>query len=311
MSKRTKLLNTILFFAVILFGVSTKISLAQCAYDCICTNGGTEVGGASGGSCSCDASGVNNNCVGGASPNCTLWGPSCNGATPRPGGGGGGGGGAPGICYGDTTNCPDRAEIALDQPISKTCRKSWGGGFCGPLGSAQREGDCCAGGHADGSCDNPEIITYNCCGVGSLNQCSPSGAVYQRDNTCWAPTICNNPNDIYVGNVPNPAGGICNRYCDGELAPDGVRCFGGNWIDTYNVTTTCQPVACTCVASCTAAAPSAPALTSPTDGATVSTAQTTLSWNSPSWGTGCPTNNDQFNSFIGNNTCTVPKVYFE
>ncbi|WKZ25744.1 MAG: hypothetical protein QY322_00300 [bacterium] len=79
MSKIFKIILFLIFAIFFLFGFSTKDVNAQCLDDCICvTSSGSEASG----DCTCGGA---DNCSGGSSPSCTLWGDNCGGsATPPP-----------------------------------------------------------------------------------------------------------------------------------------------------------------------------------------------------------------------------------
>lgn len=192
------------------------------------------------------------------------------GCRPNGSGGSSGGGGPAGACYGTTANCPPGATISLQQPIgAPVCSSSWGGGFCGPIGTAQRTTGCCVNYHnEDGTpvCDNPQIQTYTCCGAGSSTQCNVTGS-YTRTNSYWAQNICSNPNDVFVSAVQDPALGVAGQECV-DYKPNG-DCRVGGYRDLYNVRATCNQVTCTCGVICPTVTP--PIGVTVSDGASLGT----------------------------------------
>ncbi len=282
MLRQIKYLFLIVLGFVILFGFSNNNVSAQCAQDCICVQNGSETyGSCNGGFC--------NDGPAGAGCSCTVWGPSCGSATPPTSGGGG-----PASCRNATVNCPANSTIAINQPLYTVCEQDFGGGFCSPAGSAQVPTGCCVASGQNG-CANVQYTTYACCSAGTVDTCS-LGGTYTKINGCSNPTSCND-DDVYISYTRSPSAGVCGQECT-DYKPDG-ECRAGAYQDVYGFVTTCQTKTCSCVSNCTSSAPAAPTLTSPANGSTITTDSVVLSWTQGSWGTGCPTNSNQFNIYAG------------
>lgn len=183
------------------------------------------------------------------------------------------------------------------------------------VGTAQSVGACCAE-NDDGFCTAHFLNEHVCvpaCPVGTTQQCGLTNfGNYQRYNSCFTPNLCNDSNDVYVPTAySSSAAGTC--YCN---CPEDEKCGsscsdGRNWI--YNVVTTCQNMSysCSCVPTgCTATSPSTPTLLSPANGSTVPTTQTSLQWNNSgvTFGTGCPTNTNQFEIYVGTSPSSLALV---
>ena len=259
MLKIIKIISLFVFVYIVWFVLFPRAVSAQCAGDCICVANGGETGG------SCDPS--FNNCDNGGSCSCTNWGQDCNGATPPPGGGGGLG------CSNNNVDCPQGSTIDLNQPISTRCKNlDQSDRMCEPVGSAQRQTDCCK--YNDDTCTNPQYTTYSCCPAGTTST-SIEGGTYERYNSCFAPTTCNDSNDIYVSHYNSPVAGTCACNCSDDRGC-GANCDKreGSWV--YNAVTTCRTVTYSCVSNCDTTAPS---------GISYTSSNQTLTWTAGSNGT--------------------------
>lgn len=208
-----------------------------------------------------------------------------------------------------------------------TCSANNGGCENGPIGagcSCTIWGPSCGGNQctSNSQCGNNQVCCQGQC-VGQ-GQCGGGG-----NNTCpWTQVNCPSGTQVNwnqpvsanfqarISSCPGP--GSAQRI----VSVGGTTCASGLWVDTD----VCQlspggveqceaEFICranwmrtyACVNLCTSTSPSTPTLLSPADSSTVSTESTSLMWNnlSQTWGTGCPTNNNQFEIYVGTNPASL------
>ena len=238
MSKFNKLLITFFITLTLFFLFPVSKVNAQCACDCICVDGGNEVG-----SCSCD----DPQCSIG-SPSMTIWGPNCSSATPPPSGGGGG------SCSYTRVDCPGGATADSNQVVDSFCST---GSFCSGPGTAQSiTGTCCNGSSyhdQDNPCNNRVYNTYACCAAGTVSTpTTVTGSNYTYTNPCYDITpACSDNDDTLVSSTQNST--YCARECTGTCgseANNNLRCC--QWDYFYNIISTCTTVTTTysCVPTC-------------------------------------------------------------
>lgn len=130
-------------------------------------------------------------------------------------------------------------------------------------------------------CNGPNSCNGGCCTGGQCTGCEgttpqgcPAGTSLHWDQ---AYTYCG-PD----GRLGETATGNCCKYVNNE-----------DWCRPYNAEMQAAP----CVADCTNAAPAAPTLSSPAEGARLSTTDVNLLWNATSWGTACSGANNQYSVY--------------
>ncbi len=185
-------------------------------------------------------------------------------------------GGGPAACRNATVNCAPGATISLGQPVNQECKSQWGGSFCQPIGTAQREGNiedtCCAGYHQATteqpytSCDNPLIYTYACCTAGQTESCQMVDGPDVVRNLGWS------GNPTYQGCWPGEyiKSWYHNSNCYSVTIDHGNdEIEYGVSVCDYSVVCGKQIQSCTCVNNCpTTTAPSGVTIT---DGTTQGT----------------------------------------
>lgn len=285
-----------LFF---LFFVYPNETYAQsCGGGVTCCYGGAYVNGvwdscAYSGPGSCDAN-CNAECDGG-----NVGDSGCNWSNeppPPPTGGG---------CYDGRVNCPSGWTVSLGQALSNNC--SIPGRMCGP-GTAQRLTGCCHGGidpdTGEEVCFKAEYTTYRCCAPGTIEQCQNVTGTH----------VFNKTFNATLGGGPEPrdcpAG---ERFLSSRL----LSCYNGQpWIPKEGWTTycvheiSCRTVTrvCSCVPNCSVVAPSVPTLTSPANGASITSTQNSLTWDisSQTWGDNCNARStNSYSIYVGPNPASL------
>ena len=151
---------------------------------------------------------------------------------------------------------------------------------CG-LGSAQVADGCCEEWEVDGYtvCRSNTVYEYMCipeCGAGESISCTKvTGADYSV--TKCPPSACNDADDIFVGEEPTS-----NRCYKIDAPGDSSD---GEWVYQGLITCTAVNDACSCVSTCSA--PTAPALTSPGNGAQRASTTATLTWSAATFDNDC------------------------
>lgn len=186
---------------------------------------------------------------------------------------------------------PENWCLCGDEPYPACCGSEGPGGYnCGGGGATP------APGGGGGQC-NANASVVNCppgsvkgttvvssqCGGRTCNGLGSAQAIGACCRTYTPPRECS---DWYCCkyNQYNQ----CTKNCRDCTDPP-TECVSSN-LDTYN-----------CIVTCTPTAPSAPTLTSPSNGATVSTTTNNLSWslNGQTWGAGCPSNDNRYFLYVG------------
>ncbi len=173
-----------------------------------------------------------------------------------------------------------------------------------PVGTSQSYQCTDYGTDEDGNevCTDGRAITYGCCPTGTQYQCQvvDTGNNYTIYNSCRNPTRCSEDIDVYLYHYEAP-NTVANRCYSGENES------GFYWV--YNVYTVCRDYqrVCNCVATCNAQAPSTPILTSPVDGASLSTTPVSLNWNAvSSWGLACANQVNSYSVYVGTTNPPIP-----
>lgn len=110
----------------------------------------------------------------------------------------GGSGGGKGGCWEGKVDCPPGTVINLGQPVNVFCSRNEASAakpICS-TGTAQKQTDVCCGGEdkdGEGTCGNPQFITYNCCPVDSPPVCTDTTSTYTKTvlhptnptGACW------------------------------------------------------------------------------------------------------------------------------
>ena len=107
-------------------------------------------------------------------------------------------GGGAGGCWEGKVDCPPGTVINTGQPVNVFCSRNEASAakpICS-TGTAQRQTDVCCGGEdkdGEGTCGNPQYITYNCCPVDSPPVCTDATSRYTKTvlypggptGACW------------------------------------------------------------------------------------------------------------------------------
>jgi len=211
-------------------------------------------------------------------PNCQVeTGNSCSGDSDCAGSGTcndeelcqGGGGWAGG-------SCPSNTPVTSCSPVTEP-RSSFKTNFRGTCWSAYPSVWI-----GDGTCQ----INCNCCPAGQVRKCGPVTSTVNVKvlNNAFP---CNNRSDLYITTIPNPdwiEGGDNRSQC----WPDGENKQGEVKYKCAYTVSVCGVRSCGCQSPCTAAAASAPTLSSPANNYQSPTTSVNLTWNATSsWGTSC------------------------
>lgn len=294
-----KIILTI-FIGIVIYSIFPKTTYAQCCSDSDC-GGGEQCIDAPASGCGVTGSGYcvsgYETCSGSNNSSSCSSGECCGGnglCTTDCGGNNTGGGG----CYDGCVDCPSGWTIS-GNPQYNSCSQS--GRMCAPGGSAQRLTGCChevCDSEGNCTCSKPEYTTYDCCPPGTISQ-----SYTVQDPPISYTNICQTANayscwpNIFVSyTVTGASCSLCGRDEERNCNNYGTK--------------TCRPALRTayrCVPNCSVVAPSVPTLTSPANGACITSTQNSLTWNvsSQTWGNNCGVANNTYSIYVGPNASSL------